>query len=464
VLAEDFQRIITKVAARPGIENYGTMRHDEVGIRNDAFTAQSNKMSMANLTLEEFLKIVQDSQLVGRDRLMRLTSDCQLEATDPQAVKILADHLLSRGVVTEWQQRNLLAGKSKGFFLGGYKLLCHLGTGGMSSVFLAQHPLIDRKLALKVLPASRVNDASFLDRFVREAQSTARLSHSNIVRVYDIEQQGDTHYIVMEYVAGKDLKAMVKSHGRLSLEKAAFYIAQAAAGLQHAHDRGLIHRDVKPANLVVSDDDIVKILDLGLARIEDDDELASLTIDNAENMMGTADYLAPEQARNAHDIDHRADIYSLGCTFYYLLVGHPPFTDGTIAERILKHQFETPRDVRAEREDCPHAVADVCMTMLAKDPHDRPRHAITVAHRLQRWLAQQGFDQVSPYVLEPPVDTPPLPLANRDASSTTATSASHVRKSRTFSAARTPLWLWVLLAVSGVICIGLLVHLLLRES
>ena len=162
------------------------------------------------------------------------------------------------------------------------------------------------------------------------------------MRCYDVDNEGDTHYIVMEFIEGKDLNTIVKQEGPLPLELACNYIAQSAEGLEHAHENGLIHRDVKPANLLVDTKGIVKILDLGLALFSDN-ERASLTVEHNENVLGTADYLAPEQAVNSHKVDHRADIYGLGCSLYFLLTGHPPFPEGTLAQRIAKHQIADAR-------------------------------------------------------------------------------------------------------------------------
>ncbi len=426
---------------------------------------------MADLTVREFIDVVHRSKLIDKDQLIGALSVCKQSGQLPNDAESVSDCLLQQDLITPWQQQNLLAGKSRGYFLGEYKLLRHLGTGGMSTVFLAEHALMKRLVAIKVLPTGRVADTSFLDRFSREARATARLSHPNIVRAYDIDRQGDTHFMVMEYVSGKDLKAIVAEQGPLPLKKAAHYVAQAATGLQHAHECGLVHRDIKPANLVVSEHDVVKILDLGLARLDDEEEVASLTIEHSENVMGTADYLAPEQARNCHEVDSRADIYSLGCTFYFLLTGHPPFTEGTMAQRILMHQTEKPRDVRADRPDCPHALADTCMTMLAKDPDDRFASAMTIAHRLQRWLVAQGYAPAE----SPPADVSftqsnesalALPLARPVAPQIPhePTTLSAERRARQRQTVRAPIGLWIFLAVSVVVCIGLLVFVLFRDA
>jgi serine/threonine-protein kinase len=247
-----------------------------------------------------------------------------------------------------------------------------------------------RKVAIKVLPQNRVQDATYLERFRIEARAAARLDDPNIVRVYDIDQSGDTHYIVMEYVDGQDLHVLVKERGPLPYEKAADYIAQVARGLSHAHQMNLVHRDIKPANCLLDKNDVVKLLDMGLARLIDDE--ASLTIDNNENVLGTADYLAPEQALNSHKADARADIYSLGCTLYFLLTGHPPFPDGTISERLLKHQVEQAPSIFKDRPDAPSVLVNICNRMMAKRPDERYQSGGEVTDRLAEWLKDRGVE------------------------------------------------------------------------
>src|SRR5205823_1481914 len=190
--------------------------------------------------------------------------------------------LVKVGLLTRWQADKLLAGKHKGFFIRHYKLLSHLGTGGMSSVYLAEHKWMQRKVAIKVLPSERIEDSSYLARFHLEAQAVGSLNHPNIVRAYDIDNHDKLHYLVMEFVDGRDLQLLVKSDGPLDYRTAARYIAQAASGLQHAHEAGLVHRDIKPANLLVDMLQVVKVLDLGLAKFSDS-KRASLTMAFDEN-------------------------------------------------------------------------------------------------------------------------------------------------------------------------------------
>ena len=285
-------------------------------------------MTQKKLDSEQFLKIVSMDRLVEKVRE-------KLGGSLPSNPQKLATLFEKKGLITPWHTEKLLAGKYKGFFLGKYKLLGHIGTGGMSSVYLAQHVRMGDRRAIKVLPKSRVADATYLARFQLEAKAIASLNHHNIVLAYDIDNEGDVHYIVMEYVDGLDLQQLVKRDGPMDFSTAADIIAQAARGLEHAHNNGVIHRDVKPANLLVDPKGVVKLLDMGLALVSAGDD-ESLTVANNENVLGTADYLAPEQALNSHAVDHRADIYGLGCTLYYLLTAKPPFSDGTLAQRIAK--------------------------------------------------------------------------------------------------------------------------------
>lgn len=347
---------------------------------------------MATLSVSSFLDYLERSQLVEPDVLKPALDAFHAAHPDasPEDAQPLAAFLVEKGLLTSWQAEKLMEKKYRGFFLGKYRMLRLLGSGGMSTVYLAEHRLMHRQRAIKVLPRRRVNDSSYLARFHLEAQATAQLDHPNIVRCYDVDNEDDTHYIVMEYIEGKDLHTIVKEDGPLPLELACNYIAQAAEGLHHAHQNGLIHRDVKPANLLVDARGVVKILDLGLALFSDS-ERASLTIEHNENVLGTADYLAPEQAVSSHNVDHRADIYGLGCTLYYLLTGRPPFPEGTLAQRIAKHQTQMPEDIRKLRPDCPRDLADICVKMMQKRPEKRYADMREVAGVLQQWLTSHGY-------------------------------------------------------------------------
>lgn len=345
-------------------------------------------MSAASLTSERFLEIVAKSELVEPKKVDKLVAKvrAKLNGSLPESPRKLARVFEKEGLLTSWHTEKLLAGKYKGFFLGKYKLLGHIGTGGMSSVYLAQHIRLGDRRAIKVLPKSRVRDATYLARFQLEAKAIASLNHPNIVLAHDIDNEGDVHYIVMEYVDGIDLQQLVKRDGPLDFSNAAEVIGQAARGLEHAHQEGVVHRDVKPANLLIDSTGTVRLLDMGLALVAAEDE-ESLTVANNENVLGTADYLAPEQALNSHQVDHRADIYGLGCTLYFLLTGQPPFSDGTLAQRIAKHQTEMPQAIRKLRGDCPGELDGIAVKMIQKDPRYRYQSAGDVADALEKFAA-----------------------------------------------------------------------------
>ena len=355
---------------------------------------------MPKLTVQKFLELVTKSKLVDHDRLSQFTTEVEKgfhseeEPLAEPTAQDVADRLVEQKLLTRWQADKLLEGRHKGFVVGKYKLLGHLGTGGMSSVYLAEHLLMHRRVAIKVLPRARGADkeSSYLDRFHREAQAIAALDHPNIVRAYDIDNEGDTHYLVMEYIDGLDLNIIVLQSGVLDYITAARYIKQAAIGLQYAHKVGLIHRDVKPANLLVDSEGVVKILDLGLARFTAEKEQASLTVAYDENVLGTADYLAPEQAVDSHGVDARADIYGLGCSLYFLLTGHPPFTKGTLTQRLMAHQKDPPPSIYDDRKDAPPGLVNICLRMMAKKPRDRYKDCAEVARVLGDWLVEQGAE------------------------------------------------------------------------
>jgi eukaryotic-like serine/threonine-protein kinase len=326
--------------------------------------------------------LVRRSKLVDADSLPAAITAAEAEGV--LTAEALASALVARGLLTEWQAQKLLVRRYKGFFLGRYKLLEQIGAGGMSRVFLAEHTLLRQRRAIKVLPRERVADSTYLARFHLEAQATAALDDPHIVRAYDVDHVGDIHFLVMEFVPGKNLQTLVSEQGPLGFQQAANYISQAARGLAHAHDVGLIHRDVKPGNLLVDPRGIVKLLDLGLALFSEGQ--GSLTMAHDEHVLGTADYLAPEQAMNSHRVDGRADIYSLGCTLYFALTGSPPFPQGTLAQRIVAHQAQAPAAVKSLRPDCPDELLEICQRMMAKDPRRRYQSAREVAEALESWL------------------------------------------------------------------------------
>lgn len=347
---------------------------------------------------DEFLRLAEESGVVDKPELEKALKSLTEQGADLTNASTLANSLVSNQTLTRWQAGKLLEGRHQGFTLGKYRLLSLLGKGSMGTVYLAEHTMMRRRVALKVLPFDHEQQPAYLDRFIREAQAVASLDHANIVRAYDVgkEHEGkrDVYYLAMEYVEGQDMAHYLKDNGPLDFVRAANLIRQVARGLSHAHDRGLTHRDVKPGNLLLDRDDVIRILDLGLAVFHsaDQDEEASLTVSNNDHLLGTADYISPEQARNSHEVDHRTDIYSLGCTFYFLLTGHPPFRQGTVAQRLLAHQTQAPPPVAEKRPDFPSDLQLILDRMLAKTVDERFQSCHDVAGELKNWLLANADD------------------------------------------------------------------------
>jgi tRNA A-37 threonylcarbamoyl transferase component Bud32 len=282
-----------------------------------------------------------------------------------------------------------------------YRVLQVLGAGGMGTVYKADHQLMDRHVALKVIRRDLITDPGAVERFQREVKAAARLTHPNIVHAYDAEQAGDMHMLVMEFVEGKSLDRVVTEEGTLPVARACVYIRQAAMGLQHAFERGMVHRDIKPQNLMRTPEGTIKVLDFGLARFARESALAATPPGATEglqarrasegsapltltgSLMGTPDYMAPEQAANPHDADIRADIYSLGCTLYYLLSGRVPFPDANGLDKIMAHIERMPQPVTSFRGDVPGGLVGVMDRMMAKDPARRYQTPAEVVRALE---------------------------------------------------------------------------------
>ncbi|VTU00202.1 serine threonine protein kinase : Putative serine/threonine protein kinase OS=Gemmata sp. Wa1-1 PE=3 SV=1: Pkinase: WD40: WD40: WD40: WD40: WD40: WD40 [Gemmataceae bacterium] len=320
-------------------------------------------------TGEAVLDLIRKSELADDGALTAFLNQTALVPADT-APAVLVDQLIAGGVLTAFQGKAILLGKCRGFRLGPYRILDQIGSGGMGQVFLAEHAHMRRRVAVKVLPLRLATDKAMVERFYREARAVAALDHPNIVRAHDVGCHRGTHYLVLEYIEGRSLADRLAAAGPLPVGLACAYVVQAAAGLKHAHDKGLAHRDIKPGNVLVDRDGVVKILDMGLARFFED-ERDRITRDlDAGSVMGTADYVAPEQLTDSAAADHRADIYSLGATFYHLLTGRPPF-DGTTTAKLLAHQVRPVAPAHTVRQEVPAAVSAVVERMMAKAPADR---------------------------------------------------------------------------------------------
>jgi serine/threonine protein kinase/formylglycine-generating enzyme required for sulfatase activity len=284
----------------------------------------------------------------------------------------LARELVSGGRLTEYQASELLEGRGDGLVLGNYVLLEPAGAGGMGRVYRAWHRRMKRAVALKVVAPELLRSPAARARFQREVEAVARLSHPHIVSAFDAAEDCGRHFLVMEYVAGRGLDALVKSEGPLRVERAISFLLQAARGLAHAHAAGVVHRDVKPSNLLVDAHDTVKVLDLGLARVAAEGGQTAGDLTSQDVVLGTASYMAPEQATDPRRTDARADVYGLGCSLHFLLTGEPPYRGATALETVLAHREQPIPSLRARRPDCPPALDALFHRMIAKRPEDRP--------------------------------------------------------------------------------------------
>jgi serine/threonine-protein kinase len=353
-----------------------------------------------SMTPLQYLALVERSRLVEPALLNEIAHGDWFAALDhgDRGRDIVGRYLVERGALTAWQHAVLRCGHWRHLVLGRFRLLRELGAGAMGVVYLAEHVLMKRRVALKILHPQRANDQDHLTRFMREARMLARLENPHIVRVHDLERVEGLYALVMEFIPGANLHDVVKYEGRLAPLRAARLVAQAADGLAYAHEEGFVHRDIKPANLILGRDSTLKISDLGLARAICDEPL-SVTIDGS-TLVGTADYLSPEQAVQSGQANDKSDVYALGCTLYYLLTGQPPYNRGNVAQRLLAHQMLPPPRLRDARTDVPEDLDIVYQAMMNKDPARRP-NAKAVSRWLHRWIATESGDS--------PFDKAPIP-------------------------------------------------------
>jgi serine/threonine protein kinase len=345
--------------------------------------------------LAAFVEAVRQTGLLPPGDMDALAAAAAAPDADPEG---LARDLVRRGRLTAYQVRRLWQGRGGELTLNQYVLMDRLGEGGMGEVFRAKHTRLDRDVALKVMRREKMANPEAVKRFRREIRAAATLAHENVVMAYDADQSGDVHFFAMEFVDGTTLDRLVRDKGPLPVAEACDYIRQAALGLQHAFEKGLTHRDVKPANLLVDKGGVVKISDLGLVRVEAGEGGAAISRLTKEGLtVGTPDFVAPEQARNPQAADTRADIYALGCTFYCLLTGEVPFPGGTPTEKMLRHSRETvPVPTRTGLS--PEVLA-VLAKMTARKPDDRYQKPADVAEVLEPFARKPG----------PPPTPPPLP-------------------------------------------------------
>ncbi len=327
-----------------------------------------------------------------------------------QEDRVLKEILVEQGAITEYQAEQLLAGRHK-LNLGPYIITDSIGQGGMGHVFKGIHQVMGRVCAVKVLPLQKATDEA-REAFMREIRLQAKLDCEYLVRAYDAGQDGRIHYLVTEYVPGMDLRRLIKSQGHLSQIRAAKIIMQAALGLDYAHQQGMVHRDVKPGNILVTPDGMAKVSDVGLASFT-----ANLSDDpRAGKIVGTADYLSPEQIRTPLDVGPVSDVYSLGCTLYYAVCGKVPFPGGDTASKIRRHLEETPMHPRRFAAGLQDEFIDIIAEMMEKDVSRRTQTCAEVAARLEPWATREAGFESYPSISRSPWAAPPPPSADESSS------------------------------------------------
>lgn len=347
-------------------------------------------MAVPHVDRQTFLTRVSQSGLLSPEELTALKA--QLPNTNRG--RLIARAMVDLGAITRFQAERLLAGRTQGFRLDQYIILEQIGQGGMGRVYKARHRTMNRIVALKVLATSLLKNERALDLFLREVHAAARLVHPHIVTAFDANKTGERYYLVMEYIDGPNLDQLVQQQGPLEVGLACDLIRQAAIGLQCAHGQHMVHRDIKPANLLIQlrgaegegAPGLVKISDFGLARLyqpEKNPNVSDTILTKPNTVMGTPDYLSPEQARNLHKTDIRSDLYSLGCSFYFLLSGRVPFPGGTAMEKLIRHGTEKPEPIETFRKDVPPEVSAILTKLMAKLPEDRYQEPSDLAAALE---------------------------------------------------------------------------------
>jgi serine/threonine-protein kinase len=356
-----------------------------------------------------FLAWVRQSGLIPEPHLVQALR----QLPEDVSTRPLARALVERGLLTRFQAERLLMGRTAGFFLGQYRILEQIGRGGMGRVYKAEHRTMRRTVALKVLAPDLLQTDRAVELFLHEVRACAQLVHPNIVTAFDANETDGRYYLVLEYVEGPNLEQLVRKQGPLSVGLACDYIRQAANGLQCAHLQRMVHRDIKPANILVQwhgmngegSPGLVKISDFGLARLAlpataPFQSLPGTILTRDNTVMGTPDYLSPEQARNLHKTDIRSDLYSLGCTFYFLLTDQVPFPGGSSLDKLIRHSTEQPQPIGRFRSDVPAPVQCIVQKLMAKQPRDRFQTPAELAAALEPY-AVSGATPWAPARVQP---------------------------------------------------------------
>lgn len=344
--------------------------------------------SKPQATSDDLLKAILKSGLLSRDELQVVLRNFPRD--QKENTKFLADHLIKSGKLSSFQIQKLLKGVTYGLRVGPYVIISPIGKGGMGTVYLGRDTRTSLNMALKILPPKRAKEEGrLLARFQREMQISKRVWHPHVARTFETGQYHGVYYIAMEYIPGVTLHRLVHNEGPLPVQRAAKLFAEIANGLDHAHSQGVIHRDMKPSNIMVTPKGHAKLLDLGLALIEGEISDSTEVIGGRGYIVGSMDYIAPEQTMDAVKVDGRADIYGLGCTLYFALTGTPPFPGGNSKDKIFRHRKEIPRSMAELNPRIPDEFVNIVERMMAKDVKERFASARLVQETLERWAANE---------------------------------------------------------------------------
>lgn len=348
--------------------------------------------------MDELLQTVLRSQLLTRDELLEALREVpKSQRADPA---LLMDRLVALGKLTRYQAGKLLQGVALGMVIGPFRLLAPIGKGGMGTVFLVRDSRSQGLAALKVLPPGLARrEARMVARFQREMEMCRKVAHPHVVWAYDVGEYRGAYYIAMEYVQGRTLARTVAEDGPLEMALAARLFSEVASGLDHAHRQGLIHRDLKPSNIMVTPRGHAKVLDLGLAMTHGEEVEDHMVVGGKGYIVGTMDYIAPEQTLDAAAVCPQVDLYSMGCSMYYALTGQPPFPGGTARDKVRRHRSEEPRPLEELRPGLPEGFVSLVRRLMSKRPEDRPESSAAAGQLLRVWA--RGEDEMDePAVVE----------------------------------------------------------------
>lgn len=357
--------------------------------------------------MDDFCDALRRSGLLEKDEIV----DWQSRTPRGTDARVVAAQMVKAGVITKFQGNRLLEGKYRGFILGPYRILDLLSEGNKDAIYLAEHRDMNRRVAIKVVKQNIDQGTSTRERLKREAHITSRLDHRNIVKLYDFVEIDGQNYLVMEYITGKTLRQKVEETGPLPIAHALEYARQVAEGLQHAHSKGVIHRDIKPSSLIVDGQGLIKILDMGHCRFSDEQQMNITKMYDPTKIAGSVDYIAPEQAIG-EKYDARCDLYSLGATLFTLITGRPPF-EGTSYQILMAHQMEPVPMLKDYQKAATPALQGLVEKMMAKSPDQRYASATEVIKAIQR--VQLGMANPARVPALPP-KAPALPTPQKNKS------------------------------------------------